>query len=70
MIKLETAYYCNDCPYFEPETIKLWADGDCHTIVKCENADKCADLYKRFTAIDRAASINPDDFGECESCRI
>ena len=60
MIKLDLDYYCNDCPYFEGEITKIYADSECHTLIRCENASKCKELYKRFTAIDRAASIDPD----------
>lgn len=61
MIKLETEYYCHDCPYFEAEIVKIYGDDRCyHTFVRCESDLKCKDLYKRFVAIDKAASALPE----------
>lgn len=58
MIKMETEYYCNDCPYFK--AVQIFNVDSRETIIRCEDAHKCAELYKRFTAIDRAASIPPE----------
>lgn len=60
MIKLETEYYCHDCPFFEAYVEKKKEDGEINTYITCQDALKCKILYKRFTAIDRAASIDPD----------
>ena len=62
MIKLQTEYYCHDCPYFKcmSKTEFDVPTQEFITYIKCEDQYKCADLYKRFVAIDKAASINPD----------
>lgn len=63
MIKLEVEYYCQcNCPYFEVVVQKSNSKED--TYITCKNKSMCRDLYKRFAAIDKAASINPDS---CEN---
>lgn len=58
MIKLITEYYCHDCPYFEAE--QGYIKNSNTLLIRCQDQNKCAELYERFTAIDRAASIPPE----------
>lgn len=60
MIKLDIDYCCNDCPFFEAQVARGLCGDEYVTVVRCKDQLKCAQLYKRFTAIDKAASIDPD----------
>lgn len=60
MIKLDLDYYCNECPFFEAQVVRGLCGDEHVTIVKCKDQLKCRELYKRFTAIDKAASQKPE----------
>ena len=65
MIKLDLEYYCQceeTCKYFEPVGGTYFDDAtlEYHTGITCKKREMCKDLYKRFTAIAAAASIDPD----------
>ena len=60
MIKLETEYYCHDCPGFEPEVTHINTMNECSTIVFCKHANRCAYLYQTMKTIEAAASLKPE----------
>lgn len=65
MIKLDLDYYCQceeTCKYFEPVggTYFDHAALEYHTGITCKHREMCKDLYKRFVAIDQAASALPE----------
>ena len=47
MISLEVSKYCNECPSFEAEVNKLFANGEVvETIIKCTKREACHAIYR------------------------
>ena len=47
MLNLITENYCENCPYFEAETNRLYSYDECIlTCIQCEYANICARVYK------------------------
>lgn len=43
MVSLDLKVYCNNCPHFEPVSLKVYADNtSLYTIIECENKQKCS----------------------------
>ena len=49
MISLDIENYCHNCPKFEPECQKLYADNSiCETIIQCTNKGLCMNLKQHI----------------------
>ena len=50
MINLRVEYYCQNCPYFEPETEKVetFDMSFVNTIVKCKDQIKCEQIHNHL----------------------
>lgn len=56
MIRLDVHDYCQECPMFEAVTDHLdvmtnsvrGEHGPVNSVVRCERADVCREIYKRF----------------------
>lgn len=49
MISLDIENYCHNCPKFEPECEKLYADNSvCETIIQCTNKGLCMNLKQHI----------------------
>lgn len=50
MINLKVEYYCQNCPYFEPETEKVenFDMSFVNTIVKCKDQIKCEEIHNHL----------------------
>lgn len=46
MIELKVEAYCQNCPDFYPETFMMDSLTGSATIVKCEQANRCAGLVR------------------------
>ena len=60
MIRLDVQDYCQECPMFEAVTDKLdvmtnsvrGEHGPVNRVVRCERADACREIYKRFRRLN------------------
>ena len=47
MLNLISENYCEDCPYFEAETNRLYSHDECIlTCIQCVHANICCRIYK------------------------
>lgn len=74
MIEIDVAEYCHECPAFEAETTKCYADNKlAKTIVSCVHWRKCREIYKSVKErLEKKESIKVyrDENGDvfCSSC--
>lgn len=60
MIRLDVQEYCQECPMFEAVTDHLAVRtnsvrgerGPVDSVVRCERADVCREIYKRFQRLN------------------
>lgn len=47
MISVSVKPYCEDCPLFDADVLKLrYPTGECNTTICCEHRDACNAIYK------------------------
>lgn len=65
MIKLDIQDYCHNCPIFEPECVKYYADNKCTmTLVSCTRKGICANI-KQYIEEQIARNERPDFMTTC-----
>ena len=65
MISLQVENYCQDCPNFEPECCKCYANDHAYmTLISCVNRGLCANL-KQYIEEQIARKERPDYMTTC-----